>query len=122
MSTLLWGTKPIHHGDFYCLNCLHSSRTENKFKSNVKICKNKDFCGIVMPTEKNKILKFNQYMKSDKMSYIIYADLESLIKNIDRYENNTENSSTTKIGENILCGLKVFLVDIQCQQFGDLII
>ena len=87
-----------------------------------KICKYKDFCGIVMPAEKNKILKFNQYMKSDKMSYIIYADLESLIKNIDRYENNTENSSTTKIGENILCGLKVFLVDIQCQQFGDLII
>ena len=40
MSTLLWGTKPIHHGDFYCLNCLHSSRTENKFnlmKKYVKI-------------------------------------------------------------------------------------
>ena len=32
-----------------------------------------------MPTEKNKILKFNQYMKSDKIPYIIYADLESLM-------------------------------------------
>ena len=30
----------------------------------------------VMPSEKNNILKFNQYMKSDKMSYIIYADIE----------------------------------------------
>ena len=30
---------------------------------------------IVMPTEKN-----NQFMKLDKMPYIIYADLESLIK------------------------------------------
>ena len=28
-----------------------------------------------MPTEKN-----NQFMKSDKMPYIIYADLECLIK------------------------------------------
>ena len=102
MSTLLWGTKPIHHGNFYCLNCLHSFRTENKLKSHEKISKNKDFCGIVMLTEKNKILKFNQYMKSDKMFYIIYADLESLIKNIDRYENNHEKSSTTKIGENIV--------------------
>ena len=30
------------------------------------------------------ILQFNQYMKSYKMLYIIYAELESLIKNIDR--------------------------------------
>ena len=32
-----------------------------------------------MPLEKDKILEFNQYMKSDKMSYIIYPDMESLI-------------------------------------------
>ena len=29
-----------------------------------------------MPSEKDNILKFNQYMKSDKMPYIIYADIE----------------------------------------------
>ena len=34
-------------------------------------------CGIVMPSEKDKVLEFNQYMKSDKMPYIIYADIES---------------------------------------------
>ena len=33
-----------------------------------------------MSSEKDNILEFNQYMKSDKMSYIIYADTESLIK------------------------------------------
>ena len=33
-----------------------------------------------MPSEKNDILRFNQYMKLDKIPYIIYADLESLIK------------------------------------------
>ena len=56
-----------------------------------------------MPSEKDKILEFNQYMKSDKMSYIIYADTESLIRTIDRYANNLENSSITKIGEHIPC-------------------
>ena len=30
-----------------------------------------------MQSEKNNILKFNQYMKSDKMPYIIYTDIES---------------------------------------------
>ena len=33
-----------------------------------------------MPSEKDKILGFDQYMKSDKMPYIVYADVESLIK------------------------------------------
>ena len=78
------------------MNYLHSFRTENKLKSHKKVCKNKDFCGIVMPSEKDKVLEFNQYMKSDKMPYIIYADMESLIRKIDRCANNPENSSTTK--------------------------
>ena len=38
------------------------------------------------------------------MPYIIYANTESLIKKIDRYSNNPENSSTTKIREHIPCG------------------
>ena len=67
-----------------------------------------------MPSEKD-ILEFNQYMKSDKMPYIVYVDIESLIKKIDGCANNPEKSLTTKIGEYIL-------MDIQCQQFGPLII
>ena len=43
-------------------------------------------------------------MKSDEMAYIIYADLESLIKKIDGCANNPENSSITKIVEHIPCG------------------
>ena len=33
-----------------------------------------------MPSEKDNILEFNQYIKLDKMPYIIYADISSLIK------------------------------------------
>ena len=33
-----------------------------------------------MPSEKDNISEFNQYMKSDKMVYIIYADIDSFIK------------------------------------------
>ena len=45
--------------------------------------------------------EFKQYMKSDKMPYIIYADIESLIRKVDGCANNPENSSTTKIREHI---------------------
>ena len=36
-----------------------------------------------MSPKKKNILKFNQYSTSDKTPYIIYADIESLIKKID---------------------------------------
>ena len=93
-----------HHDDFYWLNCLHSCRTENKLKSHEKVCKTKDFCGILMPSENDKTLEYNQYRKSDKMSFISYADIESLIKKIDWCSNNCKNFSTTTIGEHIPYG------------------
>ena len=36
-----------------------------------------------MPSEDTKIIEFNQYQKSDKAPFIIYADLESIIEKID---------------------------------------
>ena len=38
------------------------------------------------------MLEFNQYIKSDKMLYIIYVDIESLIQKIDYYKNFPEKS------------------------------
>ena len=56
-----------------------------------------------MPSEDTKILEFNQYRKSDKIPFIIYTDLESLITKVDQCKNNPEKSSTTKKGD-IPCG------------------
>ena len=78
MSALLRRITSKHYGDFYYLNCLCSFRTENKLKSHEKVCKYKDFHGILMSSEKGNISDFNQYMNSDKMEYIIYADILSL--------------------------------------------
>ena len=59
---------------------------------------------MVMPSEDTKILEFNQYQKSDKVPFIIYADLECIIEKIDGCKNNPENSSTTKVGKDIPSG------------------
>ena len=72
LSALLRGIKYKHHGNFYCLNCLHSFAKESHKKV---VCKNKDICNVIMPSEDTKILEINQYQKSDNASFIIYADL-----------------------------------------------
>ena len=52
-----------------------------------------------MPSKDTQIFEFNQYHKSDKAQFFIYADLDSLIVKIDRCNNNPEKSSTTKVSE-----------------------
>ena len=75
---------------------------KKKLESRKKVCGNKDFFNAEMPSEYKKILKFNHYHVSGKVPFIIYADLEYLTEKIDGCKNNTENSSTTKVGEHIL--------------------
>ena len=48
-----------------------------------KVYRNKDFCNITMTFEDTKNVELNQYQKSDKAPFIIYADIESLIEKID---------------------------------------
>ena len=44
-----------------------------------------------MPSEDTKLLEINQYQKSDKVPFIIYADLTWVIEKIDGCKTNTEN-------------------------------
>ena len=101
LSALFRGLTSKHHGDFYCLNFLHSFATEKKFQSHKRVSENKDFCNIIAPSGDTKVLEFNQYQKSDTAPFIIYAGLECIIENIDGCKNNPENSSTSKVSEHI---------------------
>ena len=56
-----------------------------------------------MPSEKGRIVEFNKHMKSDELPYIVYDNIESLIKKTDGCANNQENSLSTKTSEHISC-------------------
>ena len=67
---------------------------------------NKDFCNVIMSSE-DTILEFNQYKKSDKPPFIIYADLHCITEKIDICKNNLENPSTTKLSKHIPSGFSI---------------
>ena len=96
ISGLLRGITSNHNGDFYCLNCFHSYTTEKKLRKHERICRNHDFCHPKMPDEDNKILKYISGEKSLKVPFIVYADLECLLKKINTCQNNPANSYTEK--------------------------
>ena len=68
-----------NNGDFYCLNCFHSSRTLNKLKKHERVCNNHNYCRINLPEEHEKI-EYLPGEKSLKAPFIIHADLECLLK------------------------------------------
>ena len=59
LSTLFKGITSKHNGNFYCLNCFYSFRTENKLKKHKNVCEDHDYCYVEMPKKDNKILKYN---------------------------------------------------------------
>ena len=69
-----------HHGDFYCLSCFHSYATHNKLSKQERVCNNHDYCPIDMPKTMKK------WEKPLKVSFIIYADLECLLKKNVRHK------------------------------------
>ena len=61
-----------------------------------------------MPTKDNNIIKYNQPEKSIKLPFIIYADLECLLKKMSTCQNNPKESSTTKINKDTPSGYSLF--------------
>ena len=80
------------------MNFFHSFTTKNKLELHRRACENKDFCNANMPSDNTKIKEFSQYQKSDKVPFIIYADLQCIIVD-GRCQNNPENSSTTRLSK-----------------------
>ena len=61
-----------------------------------------------MPEEDNEVLKYNQGEKSKRVPFIIYVDLESLLKKMNICHNNPEKSSTAKINKHTPSGYSLF--------------
>ena len=96
LSSLLRGVTSNLNGNFYCLNCFHSYRTENTLKKHEKVFNDHDYCYVETPDEFNEILKYNHGEKSLKAPAIVYADLECFLQKMHSCQNNPEKSYTEK--------------------------
>ena len=96
ISGLLRRITSYHKGDFYCLNWFHSCTTEKKLRKHERICNDHDFCYLKMPDEDNRILKYIPGEISLRVPFIIYADLECLLRKINTCSNNPGKSYTEK--------------------------
>ena len=83
-------------------------QNKNKPKAHKKICENHDSCNVERPTKDNNIIKYNQGEKSIKLPFVVYADLECLLKKVSTCQNNLRESSTTEINKHVPSGYSLF--------------
>ena len=76
LNALLRRITSTKNGVFYCLNCLHSFKIENKLKERENVCKNNDYRFIEIP-------------KEDNNPFIIYSNLESLLEKMSTCHNKS---------------------------------
>ena len=107
LSGLLRGITSNHKEDFYCLNCFCAYSTKNKLEEHKKICENNKYCNVEMPTKDNNAIKYSQGENSIKLPFVIYADLECLLKKISTCQNNP-NESSTEINKHTPSGYLLF--------------
>ena len=79
----------------FCLRCLNSFWTLKSLNKHLEYCSNHETVKINMP-KKGSVLFFNNHYKSERVPFIIYADIESLIKSIQTCEPNPQSSYTKK--------------------------
>ena len=96
LSALYRGVTSNHKGDFYCLGCLHSYRTDNALKRHERLCGKHGYCKVKMPNKNKKTLKYNPGEKSLREPHIFYLDPESLVVKTQSCQNNPEKSYTER--------------------------
>ena len=96
LSRLFTGITSNHNGDFYYLNCLHSFRSNNALKNHEETCEDHDYCCIDVPDKKNNTLKYIEGVKSLKIPFVIYADIECYLIKKPPCQNNPNKSYTEK--------------------------
>ena len=82
-------------GTHICFRCLNPFWSHKSLEKHWEYCKNHEAVKINMP-EKGTILKFKHHDRSERLPFIIYADTEALIKEMQNCDPNPLYSYTKK--------------------------
>ena len=78
-----------------CLNCLSSYKCKKSLDEHKEYCYNNECVKTIMP-EPGTYLRFKNFLHSEKVPFVVYADTEALIKEIHNCDPNPNKSYTKK--------------------------
>ena len=112
MRRLLSNQVTKHDGDLsFCLLCLNKFPNKEKLKSHEEYCSKKEAVKTIMPVMKvkdsdlvfPKIISFKSLNRFMKHPFVVYADFEAFLENIDSCEPDNRKSFTEKYQKHKPC-------------------
>ncbi|XP_018316249.1 uncharacterized protein [Mycetomoellerius zeteki] len=71
---------------FFCDRCLHYFSSSAKLLTHEVDCQKINDCAIRLPSEDDKFLEFDNYNYQERVPFIVYADLECVLRKTDSKE------------------------------------
>ena len=93
-------TGKSRHSVYYCKRCLNGFTTVNALSNHKIYCNEQGAVRVELPEPGSK-LKFENYNRSMRVPFVIYADFELCIQPIDTCQPNPNESSTQKIHKHV---------------------
>ncbi|XP_045477928.1 uncharacterized protein LOC123683076 [Harmonia axyridis] len=87
---------------FICDRCLRYFRSQEKIDKHSEDCRNMNETSIKMPEIGKNILKFKNHQNKEKVPFLIYADLESILKPTNS-KNNYQEHKAAAVGYYVKC-------------------
>ncbi|XP_072751051.1 uncharacterized protein [Anoplolepis gracilipes] len=92
LSRLVSSQLNKHNGQKYiCDRCLHYFYSNEKLQSHTVDCGKMNDCAIRLPSDKDKWLAFNNYNRKEQVPFVVYADLECVLRKTDKEEEAEKN-------------------------------
>ncbi|XP_065662566.1 uncharacterized protein LOC136085205 [Hydra vulgaris] len=85
---------------YYCRNCLLGFNSEESLSNHKSYCDTHDSVRFELPPP-NSTMQFTNHNKSMRVPFVVYADFESFIKQIDTCEPNSNESYTKQYQKHI---------------------
>lgn len=120
-SALMHNLLSKRNGRLYiCNRCLHYFSSSEKLDVHTDSCMKQNKCAILLPSEDEKFIKFENFKNQLRVPFCIYADIESILKPMNQNNTVFSNQSNTKAyQEHIPCSVGYYfksdLPSIQCR-------
>ena len=111
LSRLLASRNSRHKSkQHFCKNCLQGFKKESSRNKHYSYCINNESVKVEMPTKSKSILKSSDYQNQLKMSFMIYADFESILEPIQGCNQDPTISHTDKVNKHTPSGFCTYSI------------
>jgi hypothetical protein len=84
----------VKNKKWLCYRCLNYFSNEVHLQNHIKDCKNINNTKVVMPKENNNVMKFKNFKNKEPVPFVIYADIECILKNC--HEDDDDDKKTQR--------------------------